>query len=201
MITKMSVIASGFIILGLCLRFGGEQFGGAPLVKYLGVTLYLCGWFITAACLSFKYNLTREYSKHCIFSMILVSAMWVIFEFKNDSTMIQPQLPLISCSVLLSLILALVLERNFKDVLMTVIASCLIILSEYVILPFQRDNNINDGLGLPCFLLGWLILFRGDCATCAISGASLVRLDGSKTQRDEDTRGETEIMMADVVVS
>ena len=39
------------------------------------------------------------------------------------------------------------------------IASTLIIFTEYFVLPFQRNNNISDGIGLPLLILGWFILF------------------------------------------
>jgi hypothetical protein len=61
--------------------------------------------------------------------------------------------------MLLSLLLALVLERKFKDVLMVIVASCLVLFAEYVALPFERNNHISDGLGLPLLSLGWFILF------------------------------------------
>jgi hypothetical protein len=158
-----SVITAGLVVLGLCLRFGGEQFmltsgDDFPIhvTKYAGAALYVCGWLIAAICLSFKYIMF----KHCIFSMILVSVIWAIFEYNGNAILYQPKLPLISCSMFLSLLLALTLEYRFKDVLTTFIASSLIIVSEYFVLPFQRDNNINDGIGLPLLLLGWFVLFH-----------------------------------------
>jgi hypothetical protein len=161
------------VILGMCLRFGGEQFlNNKPLVptwtkhvtKYTGVMLYIGGWFVAATSLSFKYSILHKNKKnlfkHCIFSMILVSIIWFVFEFNGNSDIVQPNLPLVSCSMLISLLLVLALEHNSKDILKTVIASCLIVLSEYIVLPFQRNNDINDGLGLPLLFLGWIVLFR-----------------------------------------
>jgi hypothetical protein len=158
-------LSAVFVTVGLCLRFGGEQvLNNKPLVptwtkhlvKYTGVILYITGWFIAAMSLSRKKNAL----KHCIFSMVLVSIIWFVFEFNGNSEIVQPKMPLVSCSMLMSLLLVLILEHNFKDILKIVIASCLILFSEYIVLPYQRDNNINDGLGLPLLLLGWIILFR-----------------------------------------
>lgn len=168
-------IAVGFIVLGLCLRFGGEKFlvdiylkkyNDAPdkntvnLVKYGGVALYVGGWLITAICLAIKHK-GNKLLKHSIFSIVIISVIWAVFEFKEESFITQPKLPLISCSMLLSSLVALIsLKYKLKDIMLIVLASILIIFAEYFVLPFQRNNNINDGLGIPLLILGWFILFN-----------------------------------------
>ncbi|CCV02294.1 hypothetical protein IIV30_099R [Invertebrate iridescent virus 30] len=167
-------ISIGLIVSGLCLRFGGEKFivdlylkkyNDSPskrecnLIKYGGIALYIGGWIIAAICLSMKHT-GNKILKHSIFSAIIISLVWVIFEVKEENFIFQPKVPLLSCSVLLSSLIALTsLRYNIKDIILIVIGSILIIFSEYFILPFQRNNNIQDGIGLPILILGWFILF------------------------------------------
>jgi hypothetical protein len=174
MLMPIYTTAVGFIIIGLCLRFGGEKFltdiyshkyNDAPnpsllkTVKYGGVALYIGGWLVVAICLSMKHKGNRIL-KHSIFSVVIISMIWAVFEFKEESFISQPKLPLLSCSVLLSSLVALIsLKYNIKDIMLILVASVLIISSEYFILPFQRNNQICDGLGLPLLILGWFILF------------------------------------------
>jgi membrane-bound ClpP family serine protease len=162
-------------VVGLCLRFGGEQFlvdyylkkyNDSPsktildATKYSGVAIYICGWILAAICLSWKHKGNRIL-KNSVLSAILVSAIWLVFEFKEESFILHAKLPLISCSILLSSLIALTtLKYDLKDIFMIVLASILIVFSEYFMLPFQRTNNICDGLGLPILLLGWFILFH-----------------------------------------
>lgn len=172
--TVIYTTAVGLIIIGLCLRFGGEKFmvdwyfkkyNNAPAktllntVKYGGVSMYIGGWLMMAICLAMKHKGNRLL-KHSIFSVLIISVIWAVFEFKEENFVTQPKLPLISCSVLLSSLVALItLKYSLKDILLIVVASILIIFTEYFVLPFQRNNNINDGLGLPLLILGWIILF------------------------------------------
>jgi hypothetical protein len=166
--------AVGLIVIGLCLRFGGEQFftdlyfkkyNDSPgqillnTVKYGGVALYIGGWFIVAICLSIKHK-GNKILKHTMFSMVIISVIWAVFEFKEESFVTRPKLPLLSCAVLLSSLVALItLKYKLKDILLILIASILIVATEYFILPFQRNNGICDGIGLPLLILGWFILF------------------------------------------
>jgi len=167
--------AVGFIIFGLCLRFGGEKYlneiyikkyNDSPnhtlknTIKYGGVAIYVCGWLIIALCLSFKHK-GNNILKNSIFSAIIISMIWVVFEFKEENFVLQPKLPLISCSVLLSSLMALIsLKYKITNILLIMVASILIIFAEYFILPFERNNNINDGLGVSLLILGWFILFH-----------------------------------------
>jgi membrane-bound ClpP family serine protease len=167
-------VAVGLIIFGLCLRFGGEKFlidqhfkkyNDAPnsnllnLVKYGGVGLYIGGWLTLAVCLSLKHK-GNKLLKHSIFSAILISVVWTVFEFKEEKFVTQTKLPLISISVLLSSLVALIsLKYEIKDILLIIVASVLIIFAEYFVLPFQRNNGIHDGLGLPLLILGWFLLY------------------------------------------
>lgn len=172
--TFIYTIAVGLISLGLCFRFGGEKFlidiytkkyNDSPdktllnAVKYGGVALYIGGWLLAAVCLSIKHKGNRIL-KHSIFSAIVISVVWAVFEFKKENFVIQPKLPLLSCSILLSSLIALIsLKYKIKDIILIMIASTLIIFTEYFVLPFQRNNNISDGIGLPLLILGWFILF------------------------------------------
>lgn len=167
--------AVGLIILGLCFRFGGEKylvdlyfkkFNDLPgkvllnTVKYGGVALYIGGWLIIAVCLAMKHK-GNNILKYSILSAVVVSVAWAVFEFKEEKFITQPKLPLISCSILLSSLMALIsLKYKLKDMFLIVVAASLIIFAEYFMLPFQRSNNIHDGLGLPALILGWLILFH-----------------------------------------
>lgn len=167
--------AVGLIILGLCFRFGGEKylvdlyfkkFNDLPgkvllnTVKYGGVALYIGGWLIIAVCLAMKHK-GNNILKYSILSAVVVSVAWAVFEFKEEKFITQPKLPLISCSILLSSLMALIsLKYKLKDMFLIVVAASLIIFAEYFMLPFQRSNNIHDGLGLPALILGWLILFN-----------------------------------------
>ena len=173
--TYIYTIAVGLIVFGLCLRFGGEKYlvdlyfkkyNDSPgkillnSVKYGGVGLYIGGWLMLAICLANKHK-GNKILKYSIFSVIIVSVAWAVFEFKEEKFVTQPKLPLISCSILLSSLVALVsLKYKLKDIFLIVLAASIIIFSEYFMLPFQRSNNINDGLGLPLLILGWLILFH-----------------------------------------
>jgi hypothetical protein len=167
-------IGVGLIVVGLCLRFGGEKFlldlyfkkyNDAPnqtllnIVKYGGVALYIGGWLIGAICISMRHK-GNILLKNSIFSVVIISVIWTVFEFKEEKFITQPKLPLISCSVLLSSLVALIaLKYKIKDIILILVASILIISVEYFILPFQRNNQICDGLGLPLLILGWFILF------------------------------------------
>jgi membrane-bound ClpP family serine protease len=51
------------------------------------------------------------------------------------------------------------LKYEIKDIILILVASILIIFSEYFVLPFQRNNGVFDGIGLPLLILGWFILF------------------------------------------
>jgi hypothetical protein len=173
--TYIYTAAVGLVVFGLCLRFGGEKFvidiylkkyNDSPgktilnTVRYGGVALYILGWLLIAICLSMRHKGNRLL-KHSIFSVIIISVVWAVFEFKEENFIHQPKLPLLSCSVLLSSLVALIsLKYKIKDVFLIVVASILIIFSEYFMLPFQRNNNIYDGIGLPLLLLGWIILFH-----------------------------------------
>lgn len=173
-ITIIYTTAVSFIILGLCLRFGGEKFmidtylkkyNDSPsknilnTIRYTGVGLYIGGWIIAAICLSMKHT-GNKILKHSIFSAIIISVVWAVFEFKEESFITQPKLPLLSCGVLLSSLVALIsLRKSIKDILLIVVASILIIFAEYFMLPFQRNNGVCDGIGLPTFILGWIILY------------------------------------------
>ena len=69
--------------------------------------------------------------------------------------------PLISCSVLLSALIALVsLKYRTRDICSIVVAAILIVFAEYFVLPFQRTHNIHDGVGLPILVFGWFLLFK-----------------------------------------
>ena len=172
--TYIYTAAVGFVVVGLCLRFGGEKFlvdwyfkkyNDSPnknllaITKYGGVALYIGGWLIMSVCLALKHQGNRLL-KHSIFGAIIVSVVWAVFEFKDESFITQPKLPLISISVLLSSLIALItLKYKIKDIMLIIVASILIIFSEYFVLPFQRNNNVQDGLGLPLLILGWFVLF------------------------------------------
>ena len=174
MLTVISTAAVGCIVLGLCLRFGSEKFlidlylkkyNDAPdrsllkVVKYSGVALYIGGWLIISICLSLKHK-GNKILRNSIFSVIMVSVVWSVFEYKEESFITQPKLPLLSCTVLLSSLVALIsLKYKIQDVILILVAATLIIFSEFFMLPFQRDNGIIDGLGLPVLILGWFILF------------------------------------------
>lgn len=173
--TCIYTIAVALISLGLCFRFGGEKFlidiytkkyNDSPdknllnAVKYGGVALYIGGWLIAATCFSIKHKGNRIL-KHSILSAIIISVVWTIFEFKKENFVTQPKLPLLSCSILLSSLIALIfLKYKIKDTILIVVAAALIIFAEYFVLPFQRNNNISDGIGLPLLILGWFILFH-----------------------------------------
>jgi hypothetical protein len=172
--TVIYTVAVGLVVFGLCFRFGGEKYiidyyrnkyNDSPTktvlnaCKYFGVALYVFGWLIVSVCLSLKHKGNRIL-KNSILSVALVSVLWAVFEFKEEGFVFQPKLPLISCSVLLSALVALIsLKYSLKDIVLIVVASFLIVFSEYAVLPFQRENNIVDGLGIPLLILGWFILF------------------------------------------
>jgi len=173
-IACLYTIAVGLVIIGLCFRFGGEQFlvnfyhkkyndsPGQTLlasIKYSGVAMYVGGWLILATCISLKHK-GNKILKHSILSAALISAIWAVFEFKDEHFITQPILPLVSCSVLLSSLVALItLKYDLKSISLIVVAAVLIVFAEYFVLPFQRTNNVCDGLGLPMLMLGWIILF------------------------------------------
>lgn len=175
---KLSVIftlAVGFIVIGLCCRFGVEKFitdfyfkkyNDSPpktmltITKYTGVTFYICGWLIASICLALKQKNSNSL-KYFVLTTLAVSAVWSVFEIREEKFLLHPKLPLISCSVLLTVMVSLIsLRYKLKDVFMIVIASNLIILSEFFILPYQRKNNVSDGIGLPVLILGWILLFN-----------------------------------------
>lgn len=172
--TILYTTAVGLVVTGLCFRFGGEKFltdyhvqkyndSPSPFLKnfckYSGVALYIGGWLILSICLYLKSN-GNKILKNSIFSILLISIFWSIFEFKEENFMLHPKLPLISCSVLLSTMVTLIsLKYKIKDIFLIVMASLIIVISEWVILPFQRHNNISDGLGIPLMIFGWFLLF------------------------------------------
>jgi L-lactate permease len=47
-----------------------------------------------------------------------------------------------------------------KTACIVVVAVLLVIFTEYFVLPFERRNNIVDGVGMPVMMLGWIILYR-----------------------------------------
>ena len=112
--------------------------------------------------------------KHSIFSVMFLSVMWSVFEFDANPVnsaephanstswawAMHPELPMISCTTLFYLLMALVVLKCVKGILITLGAAILIVFAEYVALPFQRTNNICDGLGLPLLILGLFLLFR-----------------------------------------
>jgi uncharacterized membrane protein YhdT len=175
-----SILSISLIVLGLSIRFGGEKFlvdiyfkkyNNFPdtvrlnIVKYSGTVIYIAGWLIMAICLSL--NLSRKnkgyrFLTQFLLSSIVISVVWVVMEYKEVNFVLQPKLPLISISVLLSSLSSLIVLKtsaSFKDIILIVTASFFIIFSEYFILPLQRQYDIQDGIGLPVLILGWFILF------------------------------------------
>lgn len=173
--TVVSTLGVGFVILGLCIRFGGEQFltdyyrknyneeppkSGCSGVKYVGVGFYVVGWLIGAMCLFKRSGSKNAILRNSVFSGILVSLLWAVFEFKDVEFEYRPKMPLIACSVLLSSMVSLiVLKKDLSDIMLIIVASILIVAAEYFILPWQREFSIHDGIGTPMIILGWFILF------------------------------------------
>ncbi|AHL67505.1 hypothetical protein DH26_gp001 [Chloriridovirus anopheles1] len=169
-------IAVGLVVTGLCLRFGGEQFlmdyylknynqeppkNGINLLKYVGIGLYVCGWLAGAICLS-RRNKNDVVLRNSIFSGILISLIWVVFEFRDSPFEYQPKLPLVACSVLLSSLIALIsLKKNLKDILLIVLASVSIVVSEFFILLSNEKTGYTTALERPSLSEGGCF-----CSTC-----------------------------------
>lgn len=168
------MIAIGLVVLGLSLRFGGEKFlvdmyfkkyNDSPdkttlnIVKYSGVVIYIVGWLIIVICLYMKHK-DHKFLIQFLLSSVIINVVWTILEFREINFLLRPKLPLISVSVLLSSLTSLIiLKSDLKDIILIIIASFLIVFTEYFILPLQRQYDIQDGVGLPLLILGWFILF------------------------------------------
>ena len=166
------IIALGCIIVGMNLRLKSihsESIHSESIhsesVKYFSVGLYYLGLLISTISLC---NITKgnKILKHSIISSTMITIIWVIFELKNEQFIYQPKLPLISCSILLSVLISLVsLKYKITHVILIIGASILIIFSEYFIIPchFQFQYmpfQCNNGLGLPLYILGWFLLYH-----------------------------------------
>lgn len=173
--TIFAPLALCLITLGLCMRFNGEKilvdlytkkYNKIPsestlkLCSYIGPALYIGGWLVGALCLSWQHK-GNKILRNSVFSAILISVVWAVLEYREDSFVSNPKLPLISCSVLLSALIALVsLKYRTRDICSIVVAAILIVFAEYFVLPFQRTHNIHDGVGLPILVFGWFLLFK-----------------------------------------
>ncbi|ABF82052.1 hypothetical protein MIV022L [Invertebrate iridescent virus 3] len=165
----------GAIIGGLSLRFNGAKFlsdwyinkyndsvpaWSLQTCHWAGIALYCVGWVTLASVIYLKHR-DNSILKGSILSCIVISAVWSILEYNQDMFVSNPKLPLISCAMLVSSLAALVaLKYHIKDIFTILGAAIIIILAEYVVLPYQRQYNIVDGIGLPLLLLGFFILYQ-----------------------------------------
>jgi hypothetical protein len=148
-------IGVGFIILGLYLRFETS-------FKYTAVVTYSIGWILISIILFIK-NKSHQILKHSIISCIMISLFWILIDLRQQTTESKnSNLPLISFSVLFLYLAYILILKSFNNVISIITASFFLIISEYVILPIQRQHNIKDGIGLPLFFLGIFILFNVD---------------------------------------
>jgi hypothetical protein len=165
-------IGVGFIILGLCLRF-------ETCFKYIAAISYSSGWIIISIILSYDSNevdwqppmVHQIHSKgmtlkHSIFSCIMISLIWIVIEIRHNSSnpeiniYLNSNLPLIPFTILFTYLAHILIMKYFDKIMIVLTTSFILLISEYVVLPLQRHHDIKDGIGLPLFFLGMLILFN-----------------------------------------
>lgn len=153
-----TVIAAIMIILGVVIKNSLKIFTDktvSDFMKLLGVSFFLFGWIYMA----FILSKDRSNSLVIIVSSlgILLSAMIMnyLMEKNLEINIILPII-FIVCWLLLGFSIGTHL-KDYKKYL-GIFAGLLVILSMVVSLPFQRQNCLVDGPGMPLFVIAWFIV-------------------------------------------
>jgi hypothetical protein len=152
-----TTIAALMIIFGVVTKNSLEQFGMPNHIigKPIGMGLFILGWIYMAYVLSLNKQNKFLFIMPSVGILISVMMMKTYMMKKQTPPMIFPIIFAISWLVL-GLFIGNHLSGNQKYI--GLIASLLALVSMMKILPFQRENNIVDGPGMPLFVIAFIII-------------------------------------------
>jgi hypothetical protein len=150
-------IASALVILGVVFKNTSEQAKNLPqgtrtILGLVGMALFLGGWGFVA------YNLYETIpDKAYIFIPAIFSIIVSVLVMKMTTL---PKIPFGALFMAGWGILGWVISDHLegKNKWLGPVAALLVISSMMFILPWQRDNCIVDGLGMPMFTMAWGII-------------------------------------------
>ena len=150
-------IASLLVIFGVVMKNSLEQMGkpNHSIGKPLGMSFFIIGWVYTA------YILSKNKPNKLVFILpsmgVLLSVMMMKRYMSKGSKppMVFPAVFALSWIVLGAMV-GNHLPGNMKY--SGLIASLLVLVSMMKLLPFQRENEIVDGPGMPLFVIAWVII-------------------------------------------
>jgi hypothetical protein len=149
-------IAAGLVIFGVVTKNSFEQLGfpNHPIGKPIGMGMFILGWIYTAYILSINKPNKLMFILPSMGIVIAVMMMKTYMVKKQPPPMILPLIFAISW-IILGLNVGNHLSGNQKYI--GLFASLLVLISMMKMLPFQRENNIVDGPGMPVFVIAWVI--------------------------------------------
>ena len=149
-------IAAYLVIFGVVTKNSFEQLGfpNHPIGKPVGMGMFIMGWIYTAYILSINKPNKLMFILPSVGIVIAVMMMKQYMVKKQTPPMIFPIIFAISW-IILGLNVGNHLSGNKKYI--GLFASLLVLISMMKMLPFQRENNIVDGPGMPVFVIAWVI--------------------------------------------
>jgi hypothetical protein len=160
---KASMVAFGalLVVTGVVIKNTNEQFGtskpdaGEHMIPdpMVGMGAFLLGWVMVAAGVSYGRNNTAMVFGLCAAIVGSVMAMKAAKQGGEEPNMILPAV-FAGAWVLLGYFAG---RNNFTRGL-GVMAGLLVACSMLMVLPWQRENNVVDGPGMPMFVTAWMLL-------------------------------------------
>lgn len=150
-------VAALLVIYGVVTKNSFEQLGmpDHPIGKPLGMGMFAVGWFYTA------YILSLGKPNKLMFvlpSLAIIGSVVKMKEYMAKKETPPTIFPLAFAAswIILGLGVGNHLTGNQKYFGLS--ASLLVLASMMKVLPFQRENNVVDGPGLPMFVVAWFII-------------------------------------------
>lgn len=148
------------IVSGVVIKNTYEQLGDAnnEIAMPLSIALFIIGWVITAY--NTAHGRPTVYASLCTVASIgilgVVMYMKYLLKHKKVVPLIFPITFGILWVVLGYSVASHLHQLNYK--ILGILSGVIVILSTFLVLPWQRNKGVVDGAGMPLFVLAWGII-------------------------------------------
>lgn len=157
-VASWQAIASTLIISGLVMSNIANQtnLGIYSLTSISGKTLFLLGWILTPIIINVGYM-------GYLTSVVIFILTLIIENTQNQSQQIPLYItiPFVIAWLLLGYKIGSKCYSKTSSLISIIIgisSAALILVSTLILFPYQRENKIVDGVGLPLYITAWIML-------------------------------------------
>jgi hypothetical protein len=165
-IALQSTFASLLVIFGVVTKNSFEQMGQPdhPIAQPIGMTLFVIGWLYVAYVLSIGKNKALFF----IPALLILGSVLMMKKHMNDNQQSEEQIgapvevPMVypATFALAWLVLGFAVGNHLSGAMkyLGLLATLFVLVSMMNMLPYQRENCVVDGPGMPLFVIAWGII-------------------------------------------